>query len=233
MDVNYEERIFEKKYRLTKSSLKSAKKAIEEVEYALTDADKISALKELLSIYEKGALAIRYELQSLDISNGTFFDEKEPECSKEIPVEILETEDALIVKTPITVKRRSSDYTKSATEIYYLAQYVHAAFKKWQRDNDMDDLYLFRKFDDDKFDLAFIIKRKATSFNQKLHCDNDNIENNTILNEICSALAIGDSCMYVDHLYSCFRITNSEDDVGTEFIITARKNISKYSEKTL
>lgn len=216
---------FEKKYRLSKAFLSSCKSAIKNAEDA-SESERLDAITKLLFHFEKGALAIRREMQDMCGSDES----KNPVCVNDMPVTISETEDAFIIKTPVTIKRKAKDYSKGNDEIYFLSQYVHAAFRKWLLDNDHDDHYLYTKFDRTKFDMIFIIKRNAASFNQNLHCDNDNMENSTILNEVCSSLALGDSCLYMD-LYSCFRLTDSKEDIGTEFIITGRENLAKYTKK--
>ena len=224
------EPFFDKKISLSKATLRACKKAIQRVEDNSSGEDRIDTIKELLSYYEKGALAIRHELQVYDFGKDNSPDISSFDCVKDMPVEIIEKEDAIIIKTPVTIKRKNSDYVKGNSEIYFLAQYVHAAFKKWQKEEAITDQMLYRKFDKEKFDMVFIIMRKAASFNMNLHCDNDNMENSTIQNEICSALALGDCCLYMD-LYSCFRLTDFKEDEGTEFIITGRKNLAKYTSK--
>lgn len=216
---------FDKKYRLSKAFLSSCKSAIKNAEDA-SESERPDAITKLLFHFEKGALAIRRELQNRGIEDEDF----KPLSIKDMPVTISEKEDAFIIKTPVTIKRKNKDYSKGNDDIYFLSQYVHAAFKKWLLDNNHDDTYLYKKFDQAKFDMIFIIKRSAASFNQNLHCDNDNMENSTILNEVCSSLALGDSCLYMD-LYSCFRLTDSKEDIGTEFIITGRENLAKYTKK--
>lgn len=233
MGITCSNTFFNKKQTLSKAALKKAAKAIQRVEDAPFEEERIKALRELLSIYEKGALAIRQELEAYNIKMGIDINSQRPECVQDLPVEIIEEEDALIIKTPITIKRKNNDYSKGNSEGYFLSQYVYAAITSWKYENGISDQYLYQKFDADKFDMVFIIKRKATFFNDMVHCDNDNIENNTIQNVICAALALGDCCLYMDHLYSCFRLTDSEDDTGTEFIITARKNLAKYTKKTV
>lgn len=230
MGITYADSLFRRSNCLTPEDLKAAKKAIEKVEKASTDEARLKEMKKLLSIFEKGALAIRQEVQQCEVLDGTFFLDGIPECVKDLPVTVVITEDALILKTPITIKKKSRESYERKNESYLLAQYAYTAIKKWQRENDVSDQQLYQKLDADKFDLVFIIKRKAAVFNRNLHCDNDNLENSTIQNEICSALAIGDSCLHIDHIYSCFRVADPSE-TGTEFIITARKNLMKYTAK--
>lgn len=231
MGITYTEPLFNRRHYLTDNSLASAKRAIKKVENAASEEERLTEIKKLLSVYEKGALAIRQEIQQYEMKNEVFFEELTPDCVKNLPVCVELKEDALIVKTPITIKKSNKETYSGKSETYLLSQYVYTAIKKMQRENGISDQELFQRFDEDKFDLVFIIKRNARLFNPSLHCDNDNLENSTIQNEICSALALGDSCQYIDHIYSCFRYTQREDEVGTEFIITGRKNLAKYTEK--
>ena len=132
---------------------------------------------------------------------------------------------ALIVTTPLTIKRGNSKSLNVQKENYALSTYVAVAIKYWQRLNPEVNIYLNQEFVHGE--LVCIIKRKANHFNKNVHCDNDNIENGRVLNVMCSALGCSDNCKVMD-LVSCFRENSKPEYIGTEFIITKRKNLNYY-----
>ena len=132
---------------------------------------------------------------------------------------------ALIVSTPLTIKRGNSKSPIVQKDNYVLSTYVAVAIKYWQRLNPEVNIYLNEEFVHGE--LVCIIKRKASRYNKNIHCDNDNIENGRILNVMCSALGCSDNCKVMD-LVSCFRESSNPENIGTDFIITKRKHLNYY-----
>ncbi len=129
----------------------------------------------------------------------------------------------LRVHTPFTFKRFYRD--SSMKENYILMNYVRAALIKWQEENGTD---LFQAL---KPPLTVMIIRKGPAYDRQKICDNDNLENGRIVNEIMEALGCSDNAMVLD-LYSCFRITEDAEDFGMEFVVCPRSDVGEYLTDT-
>jgi hypothetical protein len=110
-------------------------------------------------------------------------------------------------------------------ENYILMNYVRAALIRWQEENGAD---LFQTL---KPPLTVMIIRKGPAYDRQKICDNDNLENGRIVNEIMEALGCSDNAMVLD-LYSCFRITEDAEDFGMEFVVFPREDFARslYNE---
>ena len=120
----------------------------------------------------------------------------------------------LIVKTPLTLKR--SGIEANDKHNYMLMNYVRAALEEWQ---DKHGLSLYKSIDWPV--VAFII-RKGNGNKIRGICDNDNLENGRIINEIFGALGYSDNVLIMD-LCSKYEPAESKADIGTEFILVSKK----------
>jgi hypothetical protein len=148
--------------------------------------------------------------------------EKQAEMQPEIitkdidqqPVAITFDGRMLIVKTPLTLKR--SGIEANDKHNYMLMNYVRAALEEWQ---DKHGLSLYKSIDWPV--VAFII-RKGNGNKIRGICDNDNLENGRIINEIFGALGYSDNVLIMD-LCSKYEPAESKVDIGTEFILVSKK----------
>ncbi len=120
----------------------------------------------------------------------------------------------LIIKTPLTLKR--SGIEANDKHNYMLMNYVRAALEEWQ---DIHGLSLYKSIDWPV--VAFII-RKGNGNKIRGICDNDNLENGRIINEIFGALGYSDNVLIMD-LCSKYEAAESRSDIGTEFILISKK----------
>lgn len=120
----------------------------------------------------------------------------------------------LIVKTPLTLKR--SGIEANDKHNYMLMNYVRAALEEWQ---DKRGLSLYKSIDWPV--VAFII-RKGNGNKVRGICDNDNLENGRIINEIFGTLGYSDNVLIMD-LCSKYEPAESKADIGTEFILVSKK----------
>ena len=120
----------------------------------------------------------------------------------------------LIVKTPLTLKR--SGIEANDKHNYMLMNYVRAALDEWQ---DKHGLSLYKSIEWPV--VAFII-RKGNGSKIRGICDNDNLENGRIINEIFGALGYSDNVLIMD-LCSKYEPAESKADIGTEFILVSKK----------
>ena len=134
---------------------------------------------------------------------------------EEQPVEVSFDGKMLIVKTPLTLKR--SGLEANDKHNYMLMNYARAALEKWQ---DTHAVSLFKSIEWPV--VAFII-RKGNGNRIGGICDNDNLENGRIINEIFSALGYSDNVRIMD-LCSKYEPAQSKSDIGTEFILISKKD---------
>ena len=177
---------------------------------------------ELNSISNDDASDIIYLAEKIDLSvrdsyeSETENDEETRKIATEnLPVSVQFDGVRLTVKTPLTIKRAGRSQNEKHN--YMLLNYVRAGIKKWQKDN---DICLYKSLD---WPLVAFIIRKGKSYDFRKICDNDNIENGRIINEIFSALGYSDNVRIMD-LYTKFEVVSSPEEVGTEFILVSKKN---------
>ena len=159
---------------------------------------------------EKLALSCRYALENTG-KEYAFSSGNNSETDHDIHgVSVVSDDGTLRIRTPFTFKRAYRD--GSLKENYILMNYVRAALTKWQNETQTD---LFRIM---KAPLTVIIKRCGPYYDRRRICDNDNLENGRIINEIFAALGYSDNALMMD-LISIFRIKEDMKDFGMEFII--------------
>lgn len=196
-------------------------------------------LEELLTYYQEKEMWLRSLLGQKEIAakkvfiekkeKGVFFEDKEKIDSKmfkeiqessvvELPVSITYNKEIMIVKTPLTFKRKW--VMSKMKNNYMLANQLKYALKKWQ--NEHGSLY-------NSLNPPYILlmKRVDVSFNIYKICDNDNLENSRIINVMTQALGLNDNAIEMD-LISTFKLTDNPNEVGSEFYIFEKKNLKKY-----
>ena len=181
----------------------------------------ISAEEPLESLPESIVNDIIYAAEKADLSLRCA-SEKQAEMQPEIitkdidqqPVAITFDGRMLIVKTPLTLKR--SGIEANDKHNYMLMNYARAALEQWQ---DQHGLSLYKSIDWPV--VAFIIRKGNGNIIRGI-CDNDNLENGRIINEIFGALGYSDNVLIMD-LCSKYEPAESKADIGTEFILVSKK----------
>ena len=128
-------------------------------------------------------------------------------------------DNCLKITSPFTFKRAYRD--NSLKENYILMNYIKAALTEWENNNKMS---IFRSL---KAPLIAMIVRKNTTFDRTKICDNDNMENGRIINEIMNALGYSDNAKTLS-IYSTFKIVENESECGMDFIIFSKNDLNKY-----
>ena len=186
--------------------------------------DKIADLNEELLdkiIYksEKIALSCRYFLENKE----DYISEKQQEIKEKnlsnLPVEIDFKDKTLRIKTPLTFKRFYRD--GSLKENYILMNYIKSSLIIWQKNNNFD---LYRSI---KSPFIILIKRKSNVYDRKKICDNDNLENGRIINEIVEALGYTDNAIQMD-LISSYRYVDDVNESGMEFVIFSNEDLENH-----
>jgi len=204
-------------------------RSINKTQRALLDIDgevdlttiPINELNEIVYNSEKIALSCRQAIEIKEYKEEGYFDETyEKICTKNNPVSINYADNILKIKTPITLKRMNRESTQK--ENYMLMNYVDVAIKDYTEKHGP-------LLESVKIPLVAIIKRTSPSFHSNKICDNDNIENGRVINEIMGAIGCGDNAMVMD-IYSCFRICKSIEETGTEFIIAPQDRFIELFE---
>ena len=131
-------------------------------------------------------------------------------------------EKTLRIRTPFTFKRFYRD--GSLKENYILMNYVRAGIKRWQNEHHTDLFYALRP------PLTMLILRKGPSYERSKICDNDNLENGRIVNEIVEALGCSDNALCLD-LFSGFRIVRDEKDYGMEFVLFSSNELKEHLDE--
>ena len=207
---------------------------IKEIATTLTVCERIlkrhSQFETLTELSEDELDEIIYRTEKTALSCRSAWERKEKDPLQEADGDIEETDDchgvsvdfdgrALRVRTPFTFKRFYRD--GSMKENFILMNYVRAALRKWQEEHGTE---LYRVL---KPPLTVMIIRKGPVYDRRKICDNDNLENGRIVNEIMEALGMSDNAMVLD-LYSCFRVEEDMDDFGMEFIVCSRSENAEY-----
>ena len=168
---------------------------------------------------EKIALSCRNSLEKIvkeKPQNSSFYYEKPLENN---PVKVDFNDNYLSIFTPFTFKRFYRD--DSMKENYLLMNYVKSALYFYQKEN---KITLFRSL---KTPLIVMIIRKGKSFNRMKICDNDNLENGRIINEIFDCLGYSDNVLQMD-IFSCFRLVESDEQCGVEFLVFPADNLINH-----
>lgn len=152
----------------------------------------------------------------------TFYKPETWKTNYENLVRVSYKDNVLKVTTPATFKRFKID--NSLKENYVLMNYVQACLNSWASQNNIDLFHLIPS------PCTALIIRKMTKFNRIKICDNDNMENGRIINTIFEALGYSDNALNMD-LYSCFRLCNTEEECGMEFVIIPRNDVTNIIEK--
>ena len=181
----------------------------------------ITELSSIIYNTEKIALSCRQAIEEKEIVDEDYYDEDYlKNCIMNLPIDVDYTNEVLKIKTPLTFKRMYRD--GSIKENYILMNYVKAALSNYSTTN--KELY-----HSVNVPLVAIIKRISTSFSPTKICDNDNLENGRIINEVMSALGYSDNANVMD-IYSCFRLCEDENESGTEFIFVKKDNFKDVFE---
>ena len=173
-----------------------------------------------LTLMERGLLESA-ERREFDFNNPSY----DRLCVKDLPCKITITNDAFIVKTPLTIGRINSGSKKVQQQNYQIKDYIQAAIAIEKEKNKDCFTQISNAFSEEK--LTCIVKRKTSVFNFATLCDNDNIEDGRIINMICQTLNISDNCLKLD-LVRCWKEAKNDADIGTEIVITLLNNESKY-----
>lgn len=183
------------------------------------DSMKKSELSEIIYRSERVALSCRNALENSKESeeNEDDFDSKVIEKYLENDsISVSFSDNTLRIKTPFTFKKFHEPANRISN--YTMMIYVRNALQKWQKDN-KTDLYRIMKAP-----VTVFIIRKGPTYNSRKICDNDNLENGRIINEIFSALGYTDNAVQAD-LFSCFRAEKSYSDFGMEFVVFPQSEI--------
>jgi len=182
----------------------------------------INDIEKLTQSGERIGLLCRASLEEREKLNSNYFEDSyEALCTQDLPVTFKYDDGSIIITSPITLKKGMQ---KVQPGHYQLSDYLKAAAIKWQRANPDIDLKNLPEFSER---LIAVVTRRALTYNRNIHCDNDNLELGRLINTLCSILGIGDNCTKLDVL-SRFRECLSDEECGTEIVITSVKNASKY-----
>lgn len=132
---------------------------------------------------------------------------------KNYPISVTFQDGKLIVRTPLTFKRFYKN--RSLKENYLIMIYIRAALIKWQKQSGFD---LFQSIN---APIILTIKRKVLKWNPSEICDNDNLENGRIGNEIINSLGYSDNAMAMS-VFSCVEVVTSQEECGMEFIVCSK-----------
>jgi len=146
-------------------------------------------------------------------------------CTKDFPCKISITNDAFIIKVPLTIGRKNSSSKKIQAQNYQIGSLISTAIAIEKERNIDDILALSSYFSEEK--LTMIVKRITDTFNRNTLCDNDNLEDGRVINTICNTLMVTDNCLKMD-LVKCWRKATPEEEIGTEFTLTLTSHEAKY-----
>lgn len=126
------------------------------------------------------------------------------------PVKVSFEHNTLRVFTPLTFNRGIPDS-------YILANSIRTELQNYQQKNSRS---LFWKLEPP---LTVIMLRRAQKYSSRLK-DNDNMETGRIINVIFPELGLSDNCMLVPDIHSGFRLVDSIEEEGMEFIVFSQKD---------
>lgn len=188
-------------------------------------------LDEMIYRLEKISLSCRQAIAEKEtpkqlFRNGMFYEipaEEKPELlsdSLDYKIEITFQNNEMHIKTPFTFKRISN--RKSVKENYILIQYIQKKIQKWKDQN--EEVFSFFSFP-----FVVVMKRNVQKFDRFSLCDNDNMENGRIVNEIFSVFNASDNVLEMD-VFSCVRMVENSKDCGMEFVVFPQKDIRNHIE---
>lgn len=180
---------------------------------------KKSDLSEIIYRSERVALSCRNALEMSDEAEDLEhdFDTKTVnESYQDGAISVSFSDNTLRIKTPFTFKKFHENANRISN--YTMMIYIRNVLIKWQKENNID---LYRLM---KAPVTVFIIRKGPAYNPRKICDNDNLENGRIINEIFSALGYSDNAVQAD-LFSCFRAEPSRSDFGMEFVVFPQSEI--------
>ena len=170
-----------------------------------------SIANKIIFLSEKSDLSLRGALEK-QVNTEEYFYKKPVDYQ---PVSVNFDGNILTVKTPLTLKRSGVEANDRSN--YILMNYVRAALEEWQ---DTNNISLYKSID---WPVTAFIIRKGNGYKTRKICDNDNIENGRIINEIFAALGYSDNVRIMD-LYSKYECAADKQDIGTEFILVPKSN---------
>ena len=130
------------------------------------------------------------------------------------PIKVTFEDHSLHVFTPLTFERGMPDS-------YILAKLVRTELQKYQ---EKVGFSLFWKLEPP---LAVVILRRAQKYTSRLR-DNDNMETGRIINTVFPELGLSDNCKLVPDIHSGFRIIDSLEEEGMEFIVFSQKHAKEH-----
>lgn len=158
--------------------------------------------------------------------SGLFYDEDYNRiCTGNCPVDISFSDEKLIVKTPLTIKRFNGKSEKVSKENYILQSFIKAKLTEYEEENPNIKAQIRSTFQGQP--LCFYVIRLSTSFSQNIHCDNDNLEYARVQNLLCAFSGVSDRADNLD-LHFAFRTTNNTSEIGTIFILTKNNLFNSY-----
>ena len=213
----------------TTNDIRSAEKKIYDIVSDHDYFDKLenyseNELDNIIYRAEKIALSCRNAMEKKEKQNYEKHKTEEKADSKNAMTRVSFDGKILKIETPFTFKRFYRD--SSSKENYILMNYIKIALADWQKQNHLD---LFRAI---SAPLVVIMIRKGPKYDRTKICDNDNLENGRIINEIFDALGYSDNALRMD-LYSCFRIEEDAERFGMEFQICSRNDFPTVFARNL
>ena len=203
-------------YSLTdiKKGIQKVQKEIEKSDIELKDLS-IETLNNMIYLFEKSSLTCRkiiekydksqQELEGISIENDDLYNDITVEFDGKF----------LSIKCPFTFKRFFKK--ESLKYNYVFMKYIKIALINYQKEHGIElKDYL-------KPPISVMIIRNGYKFNRAKICDNDNLENGRIINEIFDVLLQSDNANNMD-LYSCFRANTEQEYYGMEFIVCSQKD---------
>jgi len=133
-------------------------------------------------------------------------------------VEVTLENGILTIHTPFTFKRAGNKSNDRANFVFM--NYIRAALKQYQYLNKI------RLSDYVEKPFVFVIKRITDNAGINALCDNDNVENGRIVNEVCKAIGSSDNFCCMD-IYSCARFNNEKPQSRMYFFIIPK---SKFND---
>lgn len=221
------EKIWNRFYPYVYDEIINVKKRAEEIKNACEFSQNINkkylnemdfeTLSRMTFCAEKTALSLRYAMNECDkemqISKGYLGNE-------ESNVSVKFEDDILIIHTPFLFKRgQRKDNTKYN---YLMSNYVRLALENWKKENKIDNLKEILSVP-----MTVFFVRRAEKYNRKYHCDADNLEVSSIINEIFAyETGYCDNALNMD-FYSAFRIEKDVKKQGNDIYFVKRKDFIK------
>ena len=130
------------------------------------------------------------------------------------PVKVSFENNTLRVFTPLT-------FSRGIPDSYILANSIRTELQNYQQKTNRS---LFWKLEPP---LTVIMLRRAQKYSSRLK-DNDNMETGRIINVIFPELGLSDNCMLVPDIHSGFRLIDSIEEEGMEFIVFSQKDAREH-----